>query len=301
MDSPFSSVRVARRFVAGLGSELERRMKDLLAGPLDAAKGRQLGEWLEANFHFLGAKTPRGGKELKEDLNRLHWYVKSGLGQQQNPEVLRESIESAWEKVQHRLGDVVKLLSDEGGTVVPKDIQVGGNTYLNLSGFSEAVLSGYVKALEQVFDELKGWRKKALKGGLKVALAGPKEFRGTSAGKYKSGEDTLYVRATPQILKRTHGTYGAFDYILVHEIGHRYSYRLTMPHEDFDRPNWWTSRYSHNDGEAFAELFAISNFALKGPWDQAVVERFEALMTGSAEAQLHELPAHLQKVSFPEA
>jgi len=31
-------------------------------------------------------------------------------------------------------------------------------------------------------------------------------------------------------------------------------------------------------GEAFAELFAISNFGITGPWDQSVVERFEKLM-----------------------
>jgi hypothetical protein len=164
-------------------------------------------------------------------------------------------------------------------TVVPKELKVGGNTYLNLVGFDEKKLKTYVAALEKVFDEVKGWRRKALSGGIRVALAGPSEFHGTAAGVYKSAQDTLFVRATPNVLKRTQGTYGAFDYIIVHELGHRYD-RKVGPGFDFERQEWWTSRYSQKEGETFAELFAISNFGMKGDWNQAVVEKFNELMGG---------------------
>lgn len=292
----FISVRVARRFMAGLGDQLENRMQALLSGPLDVSEGRRLGAWLEENFHFQGAKTPRGGKSLKGALQKLHWWL-FGIGMNRDdPESARPTLEDAWSDVQSHLGEIVKLFSDEGGVKVPKQVTVGPNTYRNLSGFTEKQLQGYIKALEQVFSELKGWHKRALVGGLYVALAGPSEFRGTTSGKYKFSADTLYVRATPKILHRTRGTYAAFDYIIIHELGHRYQAKYRVS-QDFDRPEWWTSRYSRNEGESFAELFALSNFGMTGPWDQSVVERFEAAMAGGKvqEQEPNEWPEHLRR------
>ena len=292
-----SSIRVARRFIAGLKDQLESKMRDLLDEPLSASKGKEIGAWLEANFNFNIAKTPKGGKALKDELGRLSWWLKYGIGQQQNPEVARATIDASWGKIRSNLDALVNLFSEEGSRVVPREKRVGSNLYMNLSGLPEETLDKYVVALEQVFDELKGWRKKALAGGLKVAFAGPTHFRGTSAGKYKSEDDILYVRATPKILKRTRGTYGAFDYIIVHELGHRYDHKR-HPGIDFDRAEWYSSPYSRNGGgEPFAELFAISNFDIKGPWNQAVVDKFEDYMsTGKIpESEPVEIPPHLLK------
>lgn len=273
--------RVAQRFIlAGLADQFELKMQDFLRGPLSSSKGHALADWLSDNFHFEGSKTPKGGKRLKELLLKLHWFLKSGINQTSNSESARDTIESTWDEIRTQLGILVKMFSGEGGKVVPKEVRVGSNTYKNLSGFEEKELLNYAKALEQVLDTLKGWRKKALSGGLVVALAGPKEFRGTSSGKYKSSEDVLYVRATPTILKRSSGTYASFEYIIVHELGHRYEYKNPI-NEDFDRPEWYTSPYSKNEGEAFAELFAISNFELKGPWSKDTLDRFEASMVNA--------------------
>jgi hypothetical protein len=292
-----SAIRVARRFIAGLADQLQGKMRDLLAKPLDAKKGQDVADWLETNFHFLGAKTPRGGKVFKDQLNKLHWFLKFGLKQQVDPDRLRPTIDAAWDDIQKELGQVVKLFSEEGGKVVPREVKVGANTYLNISGFSEDQLTPYIKSLEQVFAELKGWRKKALAGGIKIALAGPSDFRGTSAGKYKSVEDILYVRATPAVLKRTRGTYGSFDYIIVHELGHRYDYKR-KPGMDFDKSEWWTSSYSQTEGESFAELFALTNFGISGKGDQAVLDKFEDYMTTGKvpEKEPVELPEHLRKL-----
>jgi len=292
----YRAARVAHRFImAGLADQFETKIRDLLDGPLDSQKGKALAAWMSDNFHFKGSKTPKGGKDLKNTLSMLHWALDVGLGQGGNPEVLRPTIESDWSQIQPKLNDLVKLFTEEGGKVVPKEVKVGANTYRNLSGFPEKQLDDYIKALEAVFDELKGWRKKALAGGLEVALAGPGEFRGTSSGKYKSSEDVLYVRATPKILKRSRGTYAAFDYIIVHELGHRYEYKR-RPSIDFERQEWFTSPYSQKEGEAFAELFAISNFGIKGSWKQETVDRFENFMTTGkvTEHEPVELPPHLK-------
>lgn len=286
---------------SGLAGQFEAKMNGLMhGGPLEPKAGKDLAAWMEANFHFQGSKTPRGGKVLKDALRKLHWWLNVGLGQSMyatNPDALRTTLEESWDKLRPHLTDIVKLFSEEGGKVVPKEIKVGENTYLNLSGFSEDQLTMYVTSLEQVFDELKGWRRKALAGGLKIAIAGPREFHGTASGKYKSQEDTLFVRATPNILKRTRGSYGAFDYIIVHEVGHRYELRR-RPDIDFDRQEWATSKYSRNEGEAFAELFAISNFGIQGPWDQSIIIRFEEAMSSGKvpEAEPQELPPHLKKL-----
>lgn len=156
----------------------------------------------------------------------------------------------------------------------------------------------YIDALEAVFAEVKGWRRKAFDGGLKVALAGPDKFRGTAGGTYKSAEDTMYVRATPKVLKRTRGTYGAFDYIIIHELGHRYEYKhRTTVDVDFDKSEWVTTPYSRKEGEAFAELFALSNFGMKGDWDEKI-KKFDDLMSAAKTTQRGELPPHLKAMLF---
>ena len=196
-------------------------------------------------------------------------------------------------------------------TVSPAEVRIGENVYLNKSNFAESQLHKYADALESVFGELRGWRKRALEGGITVALAGPKEFRGTAAGTYRSREDVLYVRATPTVFKRAKGTYGSADYILVHEIGHRFDYKFKTP-EDFDREFWHTTNYSTKENlsgstEAFAELFALSNFGMLpgdvgregigGKWDLQKLERFDLLMAEYAWKAVARLPIppHLLK------
>lgn len=283
------------RWASGVASELSSRMADLLSQPLVPATAKDLGTWIETTFHLSGSKTPKGAKAAKANLVSLVWYLKNGVSDRGNSEAYRPNIEAVWSQLSPTLAITVRLLSDEGDRVVPKQMVVGDHTYLNLIGFDQAKLAEYVEGLEGVFAEVKGWRRKAFAGGLTVALAGPGEFRGTAGGVYRSGEDTLYVRATPNVLKRTRGTYGALDYILVHELGHRYERKL-HPREDFDQPRWASSKYSRKEGEGFAELFAISNFGIQGTWDNAVIDRFETLMTGGTveEMGVRELPPHLR-------
>jgi hypothetical protein len=157
------------------------------------------------------------------------------------------------------LADFAKYFSAEGGKVVPNEITLEGNQFINGAGLDEKKLIEYAERLNAIFKDLKGWRRRALAGGLKVRFANPKDFAGTAGGKYKSDQDTLFVRTTPAVLKREGKAYAGFEYIITHEIGHRFE-RKNRLREDFDKPQWWTTPYSRNEGEAFAELFALTNF-----------------------------------------
>jgi hypothetical protein len=212
----------------------------------------------------------------------------------------QDEVRKLWAEIEPQLAQLVSGFTDEGGTVVPKEVTVSGTTYINAAGLKEDTLKKYVVRLEAILKSLRGWRAKAAKSGLKVVLASPRDFRGTAGGKYKESEDALYVRATPDVLKRGGSSYGSFEYILVHELGHRYDKHYATG-VDFDRPEWWTTKYSRKEGfglsEAFAELFALGHFGIQGPWDQKVVDRFEDLMQGKKDdAAKPSMPEHLRNL-----
>lgn len=268
------------RFVrAGLGDDLRRKMDDLLQD-FDGPKAKAVGEWFEENFRVSSPKTPKGGKELKDKAQKLVWVLKHRLGQTAGEgaaEKARAEVESDWKTIEPQVAQLVAGFTDEGGKVVPKEVTLGGVTFVNEVGVDEATVEKYAKRLSAIFDTLHGWRAKALQGGLRVVLASPRNFTGTAGGKYKTNEDALYVRTTPTVLKRDGAGYGGFEYIIVHELGHRYE-RFNRVPKDFDQPVWLTSRYSTKEGESFAELFAIGHFKIKGTWNPGIVERFEQEM-----------------------
>lgn len=264
---------------AGLGDELSRRM-DALLTQFDPAKSKELGEWIESTFRVNSPKTPKGGKELKEKVLRLVWVLKHRVDSSADPEAAskaREEVAGDWADVEPQLDLLVSGFSDEGGKIVPKELNLDDRIYINEVGFDEATLNKFARRLEVLFESVKGWRRKALVGTMKVVLASPRSFHGTVGGKYRSGSDEMMVRATPSVLKRAEG-YASFDYILIHELGHRYEHKVRGISENFDQTKWHTTRYSMSDGESFAELFALSHFRLSGPWDSETVERFEQVM-----------------------
>lgn len=262
--------------LTSLTDELKRRVEGILRS-FDPGEAKRLGEWIEANFRINSPKTPSGGKKVKEQLQRMVWTLKNRHSQGSDPSDIAQEVQRDWDDIKGQLPLLVKF-TDEGGTVVPKDLVSGGVTYINEAGASEAQLKKYVARLDAVFKSIKGWRAKALSGSLTVVLKPPSAFNGTVSGKYKRSEDALWVRTTPSILKRAQG-YGSFEYIIVHELGHRYERYHSLP-TDFDKVPWHTTRYSRSEGEAFAELFALGHFKLTGSWDNSKVDRFEGVMTG---------------------
>jgi hypothetical protein len=287
LDEPWK--KVARRFIqAQLEHELVHRMEHLFAD-WDAGNATVTAKWFQDTFRFDTTKTPKGQKKLKEDASAFHWFLRDAgtrtdiNGKEySNP---RSAIEAKkrWEAdIRPHASDLVRYFTDEGGTTVPKELVFNGNTYQNRVGFNEEKLGLYAKRLDSIFSQLQGWRAKALSGGVTVALTSPKDFRGTAGGKYRASEDALYIRATPNVLNREGGSYGSFEYIIAHELGHRYEHKHHHP-TDFDRLEWHTTPYSRKEGEAFAELFALGQFGITQAhiqWDPMIQERFEKLMGG---------------------
>lgn len=271
-----------RRIVlAGLVDELSRRMNGLLTDTaFDPLVAKELGLWILNNFRVDSPKTPSGGKAIKGRMLRLVWVLTNRHGQQKEPdgENIRAEIRRDWEEIEPSKALLLKF-TDEGGTVVPKEWNHGGVLYINEAGASEVNLERYVKRLAGIFTSITGWRAKALSGQLKIVLKPASAFSGTATGKYKRVLDEMWVRTTPAVLKRAQG-YASFEYILVHELGHRFERFKRLP-TDFDHASWWTSQYSRDEGESFAELFALGHFDTRGNWDEKILDRFEAVMTGN--------------------
>jgi hypothetical protein len=267
-----------------LASELTAQMTRLLdTEPFDSKLSKEVGQWFETNFRVNTSFTPRGMKEIKKLGESFRWWLQNSSMYQ--PEEAKKQLTLMWMGIKPILPELVTGFTEEGGTSIPVELKVGPNTYKNTIGLTEKALLKYVERFEAIFHALKGWRRAALKGGVTVVLAGPTAFRGTAKGVYRSAEDALYVRAIPAVLKRGEGYAGA-EYIIVHELGHRWERYNRVP-VDFDRSNWWTTKYSQKEGESFAELFALGHYggtvANAGTWDPLINERFEGVMQGGGD------------------
>lgn len=248
--------------------------------------GDQAAEWFNNRFRVETSSTPRGGKKAKEAASRFLWSVRHAVYRYQDfssvqelEQFLEQSLKDYrlhWEKFENSLDEFVEKYASRSTAQVPLEVKTSRATYVNKKGMSAKTLDKFVKKIDQVLGSLKGWRAKALKGKVVVVLAGPKDFRGTAGGFYRTSEDSMYVRATPDVLKRSSG-YGSAEYILIHEMGHRYEAK--NPTGNFD--DWYTTRYSFKDGEAFAELFALGHFgirSLRGTEFGDLIDKFESQM-----------------------
>lgn len=266
-----------RTVIAGVRDEFRSRMEDLFED-FDQAKAAELGKWVEMTFRTTTSRTPPGGAELKKKLSLLVWELKNS-SMRTDPNESLNNLKRDWGILEPQLGKLTKLFSEEGsGRVIPPELVLGSHTYINEVGLIDKELDKYAKRLETVIKSLTGWRKKAL-DGLVVVFKRPDAFNGTVSGKYKRDKDQLWLRTSPVILRRDSG-YAGFEYILLHELGHRYERFHSLP-DDFERSSWYTTEYSRESGESFAELFALGAAKLTGSWDQSVVERFETVMRGS--------------------
>lgn len=277
---------------AGLQEDLERKVKDSLYGirldkstldEADKATLADLAHWFRQNFRVDTAKTPRGQKRLKEEAARFLSILEaySSPGGTTYTKAL-EGVLNIWKSIERDLPELVKHFTSEGDASrgkeeVLSEIKGQHATYFNRAAMSNANFKKYAKRLDQLFGELRGWRKKALRGNLKVVFMGAKAIG--VQGKYREATDEMWVKATPKVLQRTSGVYGSPEYIIIHELGHRYE-RFNPTGRNWDQAEWKTTRYSINEGESFAELFALGHFDLKGPWNQDTVHRFEDIMSG---------------------
>ena len=265
---------------ADIGAELAGRMAALLAAYTPAG-AKETADWIAANFNIGMTRTPGGTKDIKKTASMLMWALRhDGTW---NRTDYAKNVERDWSDLLPNLDTFTKSYAIQSATAAPVELVIGSNRYINSKGLPKKSLEQLAQRLEAIFASLTGWRKGALVGGVVVNMAGAEKFRGTAGGKYASQEGVMYVRATPAVVKRTGSAYGGFEYILVHELGHRFEYksRNRMPPIDFDHQEWRTSPYSMKDGEGFAELFALGHFgitAVHGYEFATTLERFEKAM-----------------------
>lgn len=244
--------------------ELEQRVETLIweyqqAGETGASKkelGAAFRKWFLEHYDIERNSTPKGGKALKDKLQLFLWeasYGPSSDNMYNSGNLIKD-----WAYLKQHLAEIEQWFSVHKQEFVP-EVRTSIATYKNQVGLAGKTFTRFVERLDQLFQTLKGWRAKALSGGFTVVLAGPDHFRGTSKGRYNSASDTLWVRATTQILQRAAASYGSIDYILIHELGHRY--------ERFfgSRSAPITTPYSMREStvpEAFAEAFALGHFGI---------------------------------------
>lgn len=276
-----------RRTAIGLATELEHRVGQLIkdynrgtaegktSWPDRKAIGEPFAKWFLETFRVGVSNTPKGGKAAVEMALRFLWAAQNSVAQNNNTSM----IESDWEKLRPLVPTLVSAFTSEGSAQILTELKTSIATYLNLKGLAAKTFQSYVQNLDALFSSVRGWRAKALTGGLTVALAGPDKFRGTAGGKYNAPSDTMFVRVTPDVLKRSGGKYASLEYILVHELGHRYDVKVRTS-IDFDRPEWYTTRYSTTQSmsgsEAFAELFALGHFGITSEGSRQFGDKLEA-------------------------
>jgi hypothetical protein len=291
-----------RVFRAGLKEELVRKVDDLQgrvkAYPADAplsredkGKVQEFAAWFRKTFRVDSAKTPKGQKKLKEEANRFLKMLEEYSRDYSTARASLFDFNGQWgwgwsSHLEPALDDLVRYFTVEGdGSAGNKEqiveLKLAHAVYVSRASISEVNFRKYAEKIDAVFGRIKGWRAKALKGSLTVVFQGAGQIK--SQGRYIHAKDEMWVKATPAVMKRGEGSYGSADYILVHELGHRFERFNRLP-EDFDREQWRTTSYSRTEGfggsESFAELFALGHFGTRGNWDDKILERFEAVMTG---------------------
>lgn len=278
-----------------LAQQLRGRVRKVLAHP-DWDEIVAFRAWFDQEFPLVtSGRTPKGMKKVKADadffIRVFHAPTSDVPALQQTmreknlPNTMQE-IGKRWKYLEPHVDELARHFSRKTKAAKMAELKVGNITFKNEAGVGSAAMKRYAASLAAVFQKLKGWRRKAIGSGLTVVLAPATAFRGTSSGRYRAEKDQLLVRATPKVMKGLgRGTYGSPEYILIHELGHRYDRKHPTP-ENFDSQRWYTTRYSRTDSvagsEAFAELFALGHFGIKKAhisWDPEIQVRFEKLMS----------------------
>lgn len=276
-----------------LAQQLRSRVRKLQMHPSWEEKA-DFGVWFRQEFPVvLGGRLPRGMKAVRDAAYHFIMVFHDTDEQFQTPENLESDIKEISRRWSEFLEDKVDLLvkhfskTSKGGQ--KSEIKIGAITIRNDAGVAAATLKRYAGVIAAVFSKVKGWRRKALQGGLTVVLAPATAFRGTASGRYKRDKDEMWVRTTPKVMKGLENTgYGHPQYILIHELGHRYEAHHPIPGE-FRGEYWYTTRYSRTDSlagdESFAELFALGHFGITRAhmtWNPEIQVKFEKLMGGGS-------------------
>ncbi len=150
-------------------------------------------------------------------------------------------------------------------------------SFLNKSAISQKAFLQKVKDIIPILDNLSGFHAKAVEKPLEIHFKKPADIG--SKAKYISADDQVWVNSQS---KSDNDLYGHLKYILVHEIGHRFENLHGLP-DGWNDARFYTTKYSHHESfsssEAFAEVFAVSNWPDKYEQYTDQIMRFNRLMT----------------------
>lgn len=259
---------------------LKFRIKKLMPESVKDFKGsdsdiQELKDWINS-LNLKTGKAPSGMKKQYEDLKFLVKQIEMLSTFGKNPGIIsniRVTLEHLTDK---DIEILTKKLSKDART---SELKLKNATFTNNSVMSDANFIKNAKAIDSFLSSLKGFHKDALKGELKIVFVKKEDTKAKAT--YKSDKDALYLRADAI---KPGSSYGQFNYVVVHELGHRYL-KFNKVKFDYQSSKWITTPYSKTEGwadeEKFAELFALSHFNYSGqPFDsyKEKIDEFVSLL-----------------------
>ena len=221
------------------------------------------------NF-ILNGKAPRGMKKqwggIQYTLNQLDILKQFSTD--------KDFLKSTVINIKNTLGYITEddwaKLTAKTGAKVKKDIVINKVTYVNESPMGVKAFAEMAETLSILLNRLTGSRKKVL--GKKLIIKVVKGIK--SKASYSLSDDVIQIKYSPKVTSLLNSDlYGWLNYIIIHELGHRYEVK-------FGRPDWYvssqflTTKYSKVEsfslGEDWAECFALGFFgaSCKEPkWD----------------------------------
>ncbi len=234
---------------------------------------KRIRDWL-SGLNIKVGKAPPGMKKLLTELkfvqkqfDTIDEYADSKF---MTPEQKKAFTDSAIRNINATLSrlteeDINKIDTKLGKKEAePDTIKQGSTTYINNSNLNFKKFKSLVSDMEGYLKKLKSFHKKVVTVK-PLTIRFVKKDLSKTAAKYKQDKDEVWIRPDSKKIIKGDG-YASFYYVLVHELGHRYDYFIKQK-TDFDKPKWYTTKYSRTDSiagsESFAELFALSHFGVK--------------------------------------
>lgn len=161
---------------------------------------------------------------------------------------------SVWKSFKDEIEELFNSSKDSIKHIIETNFAI----YTNDAGLTQKSFKSYIDDIDKFFHTLKGIHHKSINPKVKITFV--KSADSKSAAKYKTANDTLFIRASKIV---SGDKYGSLLYVVLHELGHRFL-QLNYGRNFASPSEWLTTRYSMvdslNDEEQFAELFALSHF-----------------------------------------
>lgn len=220
----------------------------------DKSLWNDLKVWINSLQLEVG-KAPRGLKKQWDNLKFIHRQVNSPFGLHSG--ALSNIGASFSLMTKEDIDLIISKTSNKN-----KKVEYKGNNaiFKNKSNMAESTFLKRSKSLDKHLSTLKGFHRKAITiKPLEVIFVKKEQSKSTAV--YKSELDKIFIRPDRRAIDGD--KYGSFNYIITHELGHRFE-RLVKSYPEFNI--LYTTKYSKTnswESEAFAELFALSHYGIK--------------------------------------